>query len=35
MYRAVKGIKICSAPGIFKTNCKLFICAKGKHKTKR
>ena len=27
--------KICSVPGIFKTNCKLFVSAKGKHKTKR
>ena len=35
MYRAVKGTKICSALRIFKTNCKLFMCAKEKHKTKR
>ena len=35
MYGVVKGTKICSAPGIFKSDCKLFICAKGKHKTKR
>ena len=35
MYRAVKGTKICSAPRIFRINCKLFMCAKEKHKTKR
>ena len=35
MYRAMKGTKICSAHRIFKSNCKLFMCAKGKHKTKR
>ena len=35
MHRAVKGTKICSVPRIFKTNCELFMCAKGKHKTKR
>ena len=35
MYRAVKSTKICSVPRIFKTKCKLFMCAKGKHKTKR
>ena len=27
--------KICSVPRIFKTSCKLFVCAKGKHKIKR
>ena len=35
MCRAVKGTKICSVPRIFKTTRKLFMCAKGKHKTKR
>ena len=35
MYRAVKSTKICSVPRIFKTKCKLFMCAKRKHKTKR
>ena len=35
LYRAAKGTKICSAPRIFKTNCKLFMCAKGKRKTER
>ena len=35
MYRAVKSTKICSVPRIFKTKCKLFMCAKGKYKTKR
>ena len=35
MYRVVKSTKICSVPRIFKTKCKLFMCAKGKHKTKR
>ena len=30
-----KYTKLCSAPSIFKTNCKLFMCPKGKHKTKR
>ena len=35
MYRAVKSTKIFSVPRIFKTKCKLFMCAKGKHKTKR
>ena len=34
-YRALKGTKICFAPGIFKTNCKLFMCANRKHKTQR
>ena len=34
MYRAVKSTKVCSVPRIFKTKCKLFMCAKGKHKTK-
>ena len=34
MHRAVKGTMICSAPKIFKNNCKLFMCAKGKHKRK-
>ena len=28
MYREVKGTKICSVPGIFKTNYKLFVCVK-------
>ena len=31
MYRAVKSTKICSVPRMFKTKCKLFMCAKGKH----
>ena len=35
LYRAVKSTKICSVPRIFKTKCKLFMCAKEKHKTKR
>ena len=35
MYRAVKSTTICSVSRIFKTKCKLFMCAKGKHKTKR
>ena len=35
MYRAVKSTKICSVPRIFETKCKLFMCAKGKHRTKR
>ena len=35
MYRAVKSTKICSVPRIFKTKCKLFMCAKGEHKRKR
>ena len=35
MSRSVKSTKICSVPRIFKTKCKLFMCAKGKHKTKR
>ena len=30
-----KCTKICSVRRIFKTKCKLFMCAKGKHKTKR
>ena len=35
MYRAVESTKICSVPRIFKAKCKLFMCAIGKHKTKR
>ena len=35
MYTAVKSTEICYVPRIFKTKCKLFMCAKGKHKTKR
>ena len=27
--------RICSIPRIFKTNCKLLVCAKRKNKTKR
>ena len=34
MCRAVKGTKICSVPRIFKTDCKLFVCAKGNTKQK-
>ena len=34
MYRAVKNTKICSVPRIFKTKCKLFMCAKGNTKQK-
>ena len=33
--RVVEGTKIFSAPRILKTNCKLFMRANGKHKTKR
>ena len=32
MQRAVKDTKIFAVPRIFRTDCKFFVCAKGKHR---